>query len=225
MRGRITTYQKMEQAVVESGFLPFFKNDIPGFSVEERTPPELWFPDDEGKEGPWEWKGPVVRGGRCVYGKFFEKRAGFVSIEWLPDFANYRRDGYDFDARCDDGLVFYKDKSLYDTVEKSGSILTPELKSSCNYRKGGNKGFETIITRLQMQTYITIADFEYRIDKNGQQYGWGVARYATPEYLLGTEVVQSAYSRSPEESKERILRYLRNLLPKADEEQLLRLIG
>ncbi len=39
------------------------------------------------------------------------------------------------------------------------------------------------------------------------------------------EVVQSAYSRSPKESKERILRYLRNLLPKADEEQLLRLIG
>ncbi len=61
MRGGITTYQEMEQAVVESGFLPFFKNDIPGFSVEERTPPELWFSDDEGKEGPWEWKGLVVR--------------------------------------------------------------------------------------------------------------------------------------------------------------------
>ncbi len=156
---------------------------------------------------------------------FFEKRAGFVCLEWLPDFANYRRDGYDFDARCDDGLVFYKDKNLYDTVDKSGSILTPVLKNTCNYRKGGNKGFETIITRLQMQTYITIADFEYRKDKYGRQYGWGVARYATPEYLLGTEVVQSAYSRSPKESKERILIHLRNLLPEADEEQLLRLIG
>ena len=46
---------------------------------------------------------------------------------------------------------------------------TPALKDLCNYRKGGNKGFETVITRLQMQTYITVADFEYRKDKNGRQ--------------------------------------------------------
>lgn len=27
--------------------------------MEEHTPPELWFVD--GVEGPWEWKGPVIR--------------------------------------------------------------------------------------------------------------------------------------------------------------------
>ena len=191
--------------------------------MEEHTPPEVWFSDDG--EGPWEWKGPMVRGGKCIYGKLFCGKAGFVSRDWLPDFVNYRRDGYDFDARYDDGLVFYKDKNLYEAIVKNGSILTPALKSSCNYRKGGNKGFETVITRLQMQTYITIADFEYKKDKNGKQYGWGVARYATPEYLLGREMVQSAYFRSPKESKERILAYLSNLLPDADKGQLLKIIG
>ena len=55
--------------------------------------------------------------------------------------------------------------------------------------------------------------------------GWGVARYATPEYLLGREMVQSAYFRSPKESKERILAYLSNLLPDADKGQLLKIIG
>lgn len=78
----------------EWGFLPFFAGEIPGFSVEECCPPELWFSEDA--DGPWEWKGPVARSGRCVYGKFFGGRAGFISREWLPDFANYRRDGYDF---------------------------------------------------------------------------------------------------------------------------------
>lgn len=223
MKCDITSYKKMERVVMEIGFLPFFKNEIPGFSVEEHTPPELWFSDE--MDGPWEWKGPVVRGGKCVYGKLFHGKSGFVSLDWFPDFANYRRDGYDFDARCDDGLVFYKDKNLYEAVDKNGSILTPALKKFCNYRKGGNKGFETIITRLQMQTYIAIADFEYRTDKNGKQYGWGVARYATPEFLLGVETVRAAYSRPPIESKERILTYLRNLLPEADEKQLLKLIG
>lgn len=46
-------------ALVESlGFLPLLKNRVPGFSVEEHTPLDLWFAD--GVDGPWEWKGPVI---------------------------------------------------------------------------------------------------------------------------------------------------------------------
>ena len=33
-------------AVEQYGFLPFFRNEIHGFSVEELCPPELWFADD-----------------------------------------------------------------------------------------------------------------------------------------------------------------------------------
>ena len=51
----------------EWGFLPFFENGIPGFSVEELTPKELWFASDV--DGPWEWKGPVIRASGCAYGK------------------------------------------------------------------------------------------------------------------------------------------------------------
>ena len=29
----------------------------------------------------------------------FGKKAGFISLKLWPDFCNYRRDGYDFDAR------------------------------------------------------------------------------------------------------------------------------
>ena len=94
-------------AVEKYGFLPFFRNEIPGFSIEELCPPELWFTDDA--DGPWEWQGPAARSGKCLYGKLFNKKAGFVSREWIPDFANFRRDGYDFDARWDDGLASYKE--------------------------------------------------------------------------------------------------------------------
>ena len=58
-------------AVEEYGFLPFFRNEIPGFSIEELCPPELWFADDV--DGPWEWKGPVARSGKCLYDKLFNK--------------------------------------------------------------------------------------------------------------------------------------------------------
>ena len=38
-------------AVEQYGFLPFFRNEIHGFSIEELCPPELWFADDV--DGPW----------------------------------------------------------------------------------------------------------------------------------------------------------------------------
>ena len=208
--------------VQEVGFLPFFANDIEGFSVEECCPRELWFAKNV--DGPWEWKGPVARTGTCVYGKFFGGKAGFVSLEWFPDFANYRRDGYDFDARYEDGLAARKDKEVYDTVAARGALLSKELKERCNYRKGGNKGFETVITRLQMQTYVNISDFVYMQDKFGRTYGWGVARYSTPEALFGYDAVTAAYKREPRQSARRLLDHLSQLLPDAAESRIFKLI-
>ena len=37
-----------------------------------------------------------------AYGKFFDKKSGFISKKWFSYFANYRRDGYDFDALWDE---------------------------------------------------------------------------------------------------------------------------
>lgn len=206
----------------EWGFLPFFANCIPGFSIEERCPPSLWFSE---QPGPWEWKGPAARSGRCVYGKLFANKAGFVSREWLPDLVNCRRDGYDFDARYDDGLARRQDKTVYDVLTAYGSLLSKALKREAGYGKGGSKGFDGVITRLQMQTYVTIDDFEYMRDRHGDPYGWGVARYTTPEEQFGYDYVTSAYSREPAESRARIAEHLARLLPNAGEQNILRIVG
>lgn len=208
--------------VEEVGFLPFFAHEITGFSIEENCPPELWFAGDV--DGPWEWKGPAARSGKCIYGKFFGGKAGFVSLEWFPDFANYRRDGYDFDARYEDGLASRKDKGVYDTIVEHGALLSKELKDLCDYRKGGSKGFDTVITRLQMRAYVNIADFVYMRDKFGRTYGWGVAKYSTPEELFGYGTVTAAYKREPEGSKQRMVEHLSKILPDAEEHQILKLI-
>lgn len=210
------------EIVREIGFLPFFANDIAGFSIEENIAPKYWFSGDT--DGAWEWKGQLAKSGECVYGKLFRGKAGFVSREWLPDLANYRRDGYDFEGFYEDGHANYKDKGVYDEIEKHGTVLSKELKRRLNYRKGGNKGFDTVITRLQMQTFVCVADFEYMRDKYGHEYGWGVAKYTTPEAIFGTDYVLSAYDRKPEESKTRIAEHLQKLLPNVSDEQILKFI-
>lgn len=217
----IRSVEELLNAVEHYGFLPFFKNEIKGFSIEEMCPSELWFTD---LDGPWEWKGPAAKSGRCMYGKFFGGKAGYISKSWIPDFVNFRRDGYDFDARCDDGLVYYKDKDLYETVAKHDIILSKELKEICRYVKGGNKGFDTVITRLQMQGYVCIADFVYMLDRYGNPYGWGVAQYTTPEKLFGYDYITSAYKTAPEESKQKIIAHLLPLLPQATENEISKII-
>lgn len=220
---KISSAADILNIVNELGFLPFFKNRIHGFSIEEMCEPQVWFKDTD---GPWEWKGPVIRTGECIYGKFLNGKACYISREWIPDFINFRRDGYDFDSRYESGLAGYRDLNVYDTVSRYGSILSKKLKSLCGYTKaGGEKGFDGIITRLQMQGYICISDFEYMIDKHGNRYGWGVARYSTPEEIFGYEFCSSAYSREPQESYNRIIRHISSLYPNSmgsDMEKLFR---
>ena len=219
----IKNKEQLEKLISETGFLPFFKNDIEGFSIEECCAPELWFSED--KDGPWEWKGPIARAGNCAYGKFFGKKAGFISLEHLPHFINYRRDGYDFDARCDDGLSNYKDELVFAAIEKAGEITSKELKAGCNFSNGGIKGFDTVITRLQMQTYVCIGDFPYETDKFGKPYGWGIAEYTTFEKMFGKDLVTSAYRFDPMESKRKTGEYLKGLLIGTNAELIDKFIG
>lgn len=240
----ISSYGDIEKLVTEMGFLPFFHIGISGFSIEEFTPQDLWFSEEE---GPWEWKGPVIRNQNCAYGKLFQKKAGFVSMDWFPELVNYRRAEYDIRKQSSKSM----DRVIYDTVKEHESLLSKEIKALCGYKKKPVKksvnpfdswesgsvkallksskpkgeGFETVITRLQMGTWLLVADFEYLYSKKGDRYGWGVARYTTPEALLGEDIVNASNHHSPEESKQRLIEYLTQLLPQATPAQILKIIG
>ena len=220
----IRNKKDLTDAVEEYGFLPFFSNSVEGFSVEENIAPECWYHSGSGEWQAWDWKGEIIRETGCAYGKFFEKKACYVSPRWFPLLADYRRDGYDFDARYDDGLADRRDKVLYELIEGSEPVISKRLKQLGNYKKGGNKGFETCITRLQSQCYVLISDFVYMRDRFGKPYGWGVAEYSTPErFMQGFS--DRVYEKTPEEAYESLLRHFKMLFPNEDEKKLKRFIG
>jgi len=205
----IRTMKDLTEVIEEYGILPYFCNSLLGFSIEEHVAPQAWFSDDQ--EGVWEWKGPVIRETGCAYGKFFEKKAAFVSRDLFLDLANYRRDGYDYEGFYNDGYAEYRDKYLFDLIEANGPLLSKELKALGGYRKGGRKGFDTSINRLQVQCFVVISNFTYQTDKNGNEYGWGVAEYATPEQFMGEDYLAAMYDRDPKESYERIAEHIGRL--------------
>lgn len=204
------------------GFLPLFKNEIPGFSLEERTVAKYWWSGDD-RVDPWEWREIIARSGKVAYGKFFDKKAGFISLEWLPVFANYRRDGYDFDALYEDGKAQYKYKKIMmnfmdDNLESK--ILSNELKKLAGFGKEGDKGFDGAITTLMMQLYLCNCDFRKRKNKKGEEYGWNVAMYTSPENLWGYRKVTACYKETPKESWLKIVNHMHEIYPVATDKQI-----
>ena len=232
------TLTEMQHIIAERGFLPFFDNEIPRFSISEYTPSELWFSDEQ--DGPWEWKGPAIIEGDFAYGKFFQSKAGFITMDWFPDFVNYRRSRFSLSRQ---------ELIILDTIKAHHSLLSKEIKKLCGYvkprmprtgnplekmmteetrklvkpKKADKEGYETAITKLQMSAQVVTADFEYQYDKQGKHYGWGVARYCTPEDFFGSERI--AIDRTPEDSYLRMFHHLRDVLPWAKEEWITHLLG
>ena len=220
--GCIHDSKELLNLINEIGFIPLFKNGIEGFSVEEHTIPENWWCGDQ-KIDPWEWRTQIAASGKAVYGKFFDKKAGFISKKWLPYFANYRRDGYDFESYWLDGKASLRQKKIMDLMNPDTEIFSNILKAEAGFGKGGEKNFEGILTSLQMSLYLCVRDFECRTNKNGEPYGWPVAVYSMPEHLWGEDYLMKAFNEDPSKSRERIINRIKKLYPNATEKELKRI--
>lgn len=231
---RIRNHKELVNYIKQVGLLPLFSNEVEGFSVEEHVSPNYWWSGNR-QEDPWEWREIIASEREVAYGKFFGGRAGFISVEWLPYFANYRRAGYDFDSRWEDGLAKRREKLIFDKLvdrDNDGEptwqqkeILTTDLKKLCGFGKGGEKNFPGISTGLMMQLYLVIVDFHRRLNKKGEEYGMPVSVMMPPESIWGYELVTSAYSETPERSRERIIERVKEICPEASDESIIALIG
>ena len=79
---KIGSKEELISLIETVGFVPFFANEIRGFSIEEHMASGCWYDDANENFWPaWEWKGPVIREMKCAYGKFLRGKAMYVSPE------------------------------------------------------------------------------------------------------------------------------------------------
>lgn len=218
------TPEDLLDLILEVGFLPLFSNDIPGFSVEERTPSADWWSDDPASD-PWAWRQVLASNRNVCYGKFFDKRAGFVSKDWFPEFANYRRDGYDYEGLYEDGKMKRRCKLIMDIFAPDDEMRGPEL-FSCDVKRRlpEKKGFEGALTELQMQSFLIMSDFRQRTNRLGIPYGWHVAALMTPETKWGYDWVNSS-TKTPAASWEILREQVLRHFPGAGETALRKILG
>ena len=148
----------MMELIQKIGFLPLLDSGIEGFSAEDIVAEDCGYVrlPEGGWDWPlWKWKGEIVQEMPCMYGKFFNKKAGFISQEWWPDFCNYRRSKY---PRPDEESI---EGAILSTLQSTGSLITRELRAACGFTgKGMRSKFDGYLTRLEMATYIVTEDAE-----------------------------------------------------------------
>lgn len=228
-QARVTGPDAMVETVLELGIVPFFENPIPGFSIEEMTPPEFWFEGDE--LGPWDWKIACVQSGEIAYGKFlWGGKAAFATVECYRELMNYRRSLPKYQP---EGVL----SRIMDYVDENSSITIKEVRALLGVKKSAA---DAAIARLENQTRLVIGDFQRVYRGPDLHYsGWQTASFCKPEDLFETKAPAGAFppgfpfapsalteiSRTPGESlgwlRERVI----SIAPHASSKDLDKLLG
>ena len=221
---RFRSAEDVVARIHEVGFLPLFATDIPGFSVEEHTYAWDWWSDDP-KSDPWAWRMEIAARDDIAYGKFFDRKAGFISKSCFPAFANYRRDGYDHEGLYEDGKMNGRAKKILDVLELNENAVGLEMMSGELRKKAAiEKGFDNVLIDLQMQAFLLISGFRQKRNKRGIEYGWHLPSFMTPETKWGYDAVNSVHE-SPEESRNWIEERIRQFYPEVGEKEIQKVIG
>ena len=227
---KVVSPESMIAAIREFGIIPFFKGPMPGFSIEEMTPPEHWF-DSSDELGPWDWKIDAVQSGDIAYGKFLcGGKAAFATVEWYAHLMNWRRSL----PSCQADAAGLK---VLELMEKQGSVGSKDIRVLLGVKKAAA---DAVVTRLSNQTRLIIGDIQRVYRGPTLRYsGWQTCSFCAPEAIFGTDdsgPVFGGFSPfsagnpletgcSPEESLDALLTHLRSLLPSAGEKDLRRLVN
>ena len=203
--------ESMINAIKEIGIIPFSKNTVPGWSIQEITDPDFWFTTSD-QLGPWDWKVEAVREG-IVYGKFISRKSAFATVEFYRHLMNWRRSlpkyqipvGGRFKAKTlDDKLMLLFSPTLLASIRERESLDSSEIRplleglvpQEARKRIGGHlekyllpnikkQAVDFLIQYLDMGTWTIVGDITrvYR-GPNCEYKGWQKNSITTPDLLF-----------------------------------------
>ena len=219
----VLSAEGMLSLIKEYQLIPFFVNPIPGYSVEEHTPPDLWFTEDN--LGPWDWKIECVRSGDIAYGKFlFGGKAAFATVDVYREIMNWRRSLPKSKPTPDQQKVL-------DYLEEQGSITVPEVRRLMGVTKSAA---DALLARIQMQSRIITGDITRVYRGMDLRYnGWQRSSFCTPEALFeeldfpfpGFQPRTLRSSLTPDESLEFLKDTVRKVCGDVPDKVLMKMLG
>ncbi len=226
---RVTSAEAMLETIRELGIVPFFSNIIPGYSIEELTPPENWFDTQENLTyTPWDWKIPCVQSGEIAYGKFLlGGKAAFATVKYYRELRNYRQAQAKYQPDA-------SQKKILEYLAENGSIGIKEIRNLLGIKKGQA---DALMARLMMQCRTVTGDITRVFRGPDLHYnGWQTSSFCTPEELFDTDIPFAAFKgftggdglatdHSPAESYAILSQRIRDLHPDATDKEIAKILG
>ncbi len=169
---KITSREDLKAYMGETGFLPLYRNNIEGFSVEELAGPGH-FRAGEKESDPLCWKRDLSRDTDLALASFFDGREGFVSKEMFPVFAAYRRRAQILKEK-EEGWW----ERLREWINREG-FINRKAAAGILDNMGAGRTCDRFLKRLQAGSWLI------------QEYEKKEIRYVLPEQRWGQDYVSS----------------------------------
>ena len=197
----IDSPESMISAIKEIGIIPFSKNAVTGWSVQEITDPDFWFTSSD-QLGPWDWKIEAVREG-IVYGKFIGGKSAFATVEAYRHLMNWRRSLPKYRIALGGAHL---SPTLLNCIRERESLESSEIRAlledlipqETRKQVGGcmekylipnikRPAVDMLLQHLDMGTWTIVGDIT-RVYKgpNCEYKGWQKNSITTPELLFGS---------------------------------------
>ena len=216
-------YSEFTSMVEDLGFMTLSNNSIGFTNLSNLTVEEQWhtgLPSD-----PWQWRMKIEEDHKAAYAKLFDKKPGFISLEWYPIFLAARRKGRSFAEIYAEGLLSNTAKQIYDLFKYHQTLAVHEIKSLGGFTKESSSKYENAMCELQMWMFITVNGTKQKISAKGEPYGWPSTAYSTVETWAGEQLIAEAKGIKPEDAIDEIVMKINDVVPDAEMKKIRRFVG
>lgn len=223
VKAKVTQYSEFVSLVEDLGFMTLSNNCVQSTNLSDLTTEDQWhtgLPTD-----PWPWRVKIEMDHKAAYGKLFDKKPGFISLEWYPIFLAARRKGRSFSEIYSEGLISSHAKQIYDLFKHHKTLAVHEIKAMAGFTKESNTKYENAMTELQMWMFITVNGTKQKISAKGDPYGWPSTAYSTVETWAGAELIEEAAAMKPADAMDEIIMRVQDVVPGADMKKIKRFVG
>jgi len=223
INAKISKYDEFLKIMEDVGFMPLSNNCIDFINLSDLTQPEQWHTGLE--SDPWQWRIKIEADSKAAYAKLFDKKPGFISLEWYPVFLAARRKGRSFKEIYSQGLISNYAKNIYDLFERHDNLAIYEIKAMAGFTKEMNSKYESAMCELQMGMFVTISGTKQKISAKGEPYGWPATSYSTVEKWGGDEIIKRAQCINPEDAMDEITERIAQFAQNADPRKIRKFVG
>ena len=143
---RLKEYNEFISVVERLGFMTLSNNCIGFPNLENMTEEDQWH--TELPFDPWRWRVNIEKDKKAAYGKLFDKKPGYISLEWYPKFFAARRKRRSFMDMYEDGLMSIYAKQIYELFNEDSILAVHEIKAMAGFTKELNSKYESAMIEL-----------------------------------------------------------------------------